>query len=250
MKFEKRTTAPSASNKYYLKYGKGGYNRAMEINKNTHSCLSNCVAMAHGRWLESIKSTNPAKDDKLHTGNAENYFPYKKDGYKRGQTPKIGAIICWRKGKAGKSSDGAGHVAFVEEVKANGDVLTSNSAYAGKRYYTKTYTKKSGYYLGKNYHFQGFIYNPVNFEEEDFSLERILKRGSKGADVTQLQKELKNRGYKLGKSGKNKDGIDGDFGKNTKNAVKQFQKDQKLKLIDGIVGKETAHKLGWKFKGK
>ena len=129
-------------------------------------------------------------------------------------------------------------------------MLTSNSAYAGKRYYTKTYTKKSGYYLGKNYHFQGFIYNPVNFEEEDFSLERILKRGSKGADVTQLQKELKNRGYKLGKSGKNKDGIDGDFGKNTEKAVKQFQKAQKLKLIDGIVGKDTAHKLGWKFKGK
>lgn len=51
MKFIERTTAPSQTNKYYLKAGKGGYNRAMEINKKTHSCLANCVAVAHGRWL-------------------------------------------------------------------------------------------------------------------------------------------------------------------------------------------------------
>lgn len=51
MVFEPRTTAPSKTNKFYLKAGKGGYNRTMEINKKTHSCLANCVAMAHGRWL-------------------------------------------------------------------------------------------------------------------------------------------------------------------------------------------------------
>ena len=28
--------------------------------------------------------------------NAENYFGYTKDGYKRGTQPKVGAIICWR----------------------------------------------------------------------------------------------------------------------------------------------------------
>ena len=126
MKFVARTTAPSATNKYYIKAGKGGYNRAMEINTKTHSCLPNCVAMAHGRWLESQKQTNYSKYDKLPTGNAENYYPYTKDGYKRGKTPKLGAIICWRKGKAGVASDGAGHVAFVEKVYDNGDVLPSN----------------------------------------------------------------------------------------------------------------------------
>lgn len=236
MKFKPRTTAPSQTNKYYLKAGKGGYNRAMEINKKTHSCLPNCVGMAHGRWLESQEQTDYKKYDKLPTGNAENYYNYKKDGYKRGQTPKVGSIICWRKGKEGVASDGAGHVAFVEKVYDNGDVLTSNSAYGGSRYYTKLYKKSKKYYLGKNYTFQGFIYNPTEFDENKYNLTRLLKKGCKGNDVKELQKKL---GIKA----------DGIFGNDTLKAVKKFQKVHKLE-VDGIVGKDTAHKLGWTFKGK
>lgn len=331
MKFIPRTSAPSATNKYYIKAGKGGYNRAMEINSQTHSCLPNCVAMAHGRWLECRNLTDYNKYDKLPTGNAENYYPYTKDGYKRGQEPKVGAIICWRKGEAGKSSDGAGHVAFVEEVKSNGDVVTSNSAYHGSRYYLKTYKKSNNYYMGSKYHFQGFIYNPEEFDNvtptvdrdvnknqvqiitknlrvrkeasttsdiigfaeykgiynyyetskdsqytwyriddnqwvanngkylavypktEKYNLTRLLEAkkskgkwvcGSQGNDVKELQKELKNRGYNIGKSG-----IDGKFGNDTRNAVIKFQKDNKISA-DGVVGKNTAHKLGWLYKGK
>lgn len=180
MKFKPRTTPPSTTNKYYLKAGKGGYNRAMEINPKTHSCLANCVAMAHGRWLESQGQTDYNKYDKLPTGNAENYYTYAKDGYKRGKTPKIGAIICWRRGKAGVASDGAGHVAFVEKVYKNGDILTSNSAYGGSKYYTKKYSKSKNYYMGANYYFQGFIYNPCNFDEEKSKDKKeyyIVKKG-------------------------------------------------------------------------
>lgn len=164
-KFVKRTSAPSGTNKYYLKAGKSGYNRAMEINNSTHSCLPNCVGLAHGRWLESQGQTDYNKYDKLPTGNAENYYSYTKDGYERGNTPKVGAIACWRKGKAGDSSDGAGHVAFVEEVYSNGDIYTSNSGYNSTRFYMKKYTKSSNYSNGSAYTFQGFIYNPTNFEE-------------------------------------------------------------------------------------
>ena len=39
------------------------------------------------------------------------------------------------------------------------------------------------------------------------------------------------------------------FGNNTKNAVKKFQKSNKL-TQDGKVGKNTAHKLGWTYKNK
>lgn len=46
MIFKKRTEAPSKTNKFYLKAGKGGYNRAMEININTHSCLPNCCGLS------------------------------------------------------------------------------------------------------------------------------------------------------------------------------------------------------------
>lgn len=208
----------------------------MEINSKTHSCLPNCVGMAHGRWLESQNQTDYKKYDKLPTGNAENYYTYTKDGYKRGTTPKIGAIICWRKGKAGVASDGAGHVAFVEKVYDNGDVLTSNSAYNGRRYYTKKYVKSKKYYLGSKYTFQGFIYNPCDFTEQ-FNLTRLLKKGCKGSDVKELQKTL---------GGLTCDGI---FGDKTLSKVKSFQKSKKL-TQDGKVGKNTAHALGWLWKGK
>lgn len=157
MKFVPRTTAPSSTNKYYLKAGKGGYNRAMEINKTTHSCLPNCCGLVHGRWMESQGQTDYNKYDKLSTGDACNYYK-RKDGYKRGQEPKLGAIGCYSGGKKD-----AGHVLFVEEIKSNGDIVTSNSAYGGTRFFMKTLTKKSGYKYSSIHKFQGFIYNPVEF---------------------------------------------------------------------------------------
>lgn len=60
---------------------------------------------------------------------------------------------------------------------------------------------------------------------------QTIRKGSKGADVTYLQTKLTERGYSLGK-------VDGDFGTNTENAVKQFQTDNSL-TVDGIVGKNT-----------
>ena len=69
-----------------------------------------------------------------------------------------------------------------------------------------------------------------------YNLTRVLKKGSKGNDVKELQKKLKVS-------------ADGIFGTNTKNAVKKFQKSNKL-TQDGKVGKNTAHKLGWTYKNK
>lgn len=46
MIFIKRTDSPSQTNKYYLKAGKGGYNKAAEINEITHSCLPNCCGLS------------------------------------------------------------------------------------------------------------------------------------------------------------------------------------------------------------
>ena len=68
----------------------------------------------------------------------------------------------------------------------------------------------------------------------------ILKSGSKGADVSTLQKLL----IKAGVSGKNKKplSVDGDFGENTEYAVIQFQKLKNLK-VDGLVGDYTLKAL-------
>lgn len=182
MEFKVRTTAPSTNNKFYIKAGKGGYNRAKEINKKNHFCLANCCGLVHGRWLESQNQTNYKKYDKLCTGNAESYY-LKKDGYKRGQTPKLGAIICWH----GKG-DLAGHVAFVEKVYSNGDILTSNSAYGHSIFYTKKYLKSKKYYMGDNYTFQGFIYNPCNFDTKEKKVYYVVKKGDNLTEIANKYK--------------------------------------------------------------
>ena len=67
------------------------------------------------------------------------------------------------------------------------------------------------------------------------TVNKILKLGSKGQDVVDLQTKLQKLGYPL------KD-IDGDFGLETENAVKLFQKNKNL-TVDGIVGKGTFEAL-------
>jgi peptidoglycan hydrolase-like protein with peptidoglycan-binding domain len=62
----------------------------------------------------------------------------------------------------------------------------------------------------------------------------ILKIGSRGEDVKDLQKLLKNAGYDVG-------AIDGIFGKKTDAAVRMYQNDHidACKTVDGIVGAKT-----------
>ncbi len=64
----------------------------------------------------------------------------------------------------------------------------------------------------------------------------VLKQGSAGDDVKTVQKKLKNWGYYTGS-------VDGIFGKQTKEAVKYFQRKNGLS-VDGIVGKKTLKALG------
>lgn len=71
---------------------------------------------------------------------------------------------------------------------------------------------------------------------EKYNLTRLLKKGKAGEDVKELQRTL---------GGLTVDGI---FGDKTKSKVKSFQKSKGL-YSDGIVGKNTAHALGWLYKG-
>ena len=64
----------------------------------------------------------------------------------------------------------------------------------------------------------------------------VLKQGSKGAEVKEVQRRLKLWGYYNGS-------IDGVFGKGTKAAVIAFQKKNGL-TADGVVGKSTYQALG------
>ena len=64
----------------------------------------------------------------------------------------------------------------------------------------------------------------------------VLRQGSKGGEVQEVQRRLKQWGYYSG-------AVDGIFGAGTKQAVIAFQKKNGL-VADGIVGKDTFKALG------
>lgn len=147
MSYNPRLNAPSSSNDFYYRLNP------------FYQCgfgLPNCTCYAWGRFYE-ISGERP----RLSTANAENWWHHS-DGYKRGQTPKLGAVMCWRRGKAGVSADGAGHVGIVEAINGN-KITASMSAWGGTRFYTQTFT--IGKYDYSGFTFQGFIYNPAVKDE-------------------------------------------------------------------------------------
>lgn len=163
MIFKPRKIVPSNDNKYYTHIKSGGWNPCLEIEDGM--CFPNCVGYGFGRVYE-IMGIRP----NLTTYDAENWW-YQNDGYKRGQTPKLGAIACWEKGKPFNGKDGYGHIAIVEAI--NGDVVTfSNSAYLGKKFYLTE--MKPPYNLGKDYKFLGFIYLPITFDEYSVGDYRVI----------------------------------------------------------------------------
>lgn len=64
-----------------------------------------------------------------------------------------------------------------------------------------------------------------------------LKKGAKGEGVKWIQLMLVACGYSVGKHG-----IDGDFGRDTRTAVRKFQQENGLE-VDGIVGPLTRQAL-------
>lgn len=83
----------------------------------------------------------------------------------------------------------------------------------------------------------------VSYEHEDSGFpdhstwHPTVRRGSKGEDVKYVQTILYKLGYNLGSYG-----IDGDFGRATEAAVKEFQRDHGLNQ-DGVVGPLTYEAL-------
>ncbi|MEO1794077.1 MAG: peptidoglycan-binding domain-containing protein [Pseudomonadota bacterium] len=71
-------------------------------------------------------------------------------------------------------------------------------------------------------------------EKLDASYPGRLERFDNGDDVERLQRFLNANGYELE--------VDGNFGRGTRSAVRDFQKKEGLK-VDGIVGRETWERL-------
>ena len=118
--------------------------------------MPNCTAYAWGRfWEESDPDRTYTNPPTLSTGNAEDWYGNTADGYRRGNTPQLGAVICFADGPY----SGDGHVAIVEQINSDGSIVTSNSAWGGSFFYTQTLSPPN-YLPATGYVFQGFIYNP------------------------------------------------------------------------------------------
>lgn len=112
--------------------------------------LPNCTCYAWGRFWE-ISDVVPH----LPTGNGEDWWGAV-SGYKTGNTPALGAVICLANGPY----SGLGHVAIVEVINEDGSITTSNSGYGGAYFYTRKGGTASNNWGYPEYDFQGFIYNP------------------------------------------------------------------------------------------
>ena len=80
---------------------------------------------------------------------------------------------------------------------------------------------------------------PINSDEySDLDLNTILSKGSKGAEVSELQRILVDQyGADLGYSGVERNGIDGDFGSLTEKALLQAKGVKQISLKEILTNK-------------
>lgn len=181
-------SCPDKNNKWFIRKEGGGYSPCILGSPllGTQSVLSNCVGFAWGRFsMLHDKSTTIGFNGTDYPLNAH-YWYTADDGYQRGQTPKLGAVACWKR-KDGK----LGHVACVEQVNENGSWWSAESAYKGKAF-RRVYYSKNSYKNG--FIFQGFIYPEYEFVTD---LDE-LKIGDKVKITAKGNSRADGKGYKSG----------------------------------------------------
>lgn len=140
-----------------------------------------------------------------------------------------GAAIFW-----GSKAASITHVAYLDrpvvDGKPEGDwyiIEARGVMYGVVR--TKLYARDPDFWGIMDKYFD---YGITDYVEPSYKLgDRLLKKGAKGSDVSELQTWLTKFGYL-------KDIIDGDFGSNTKKAVEKFQKANGL-TADGEYGPQS-----------
>ena len=145
--------------KYYITKENGGWspcisgNNASGLRPFDGSVLPNCVGWATGRFNELLK-LNECKY--LGNRNAVDFTKWCDiQGLKYGQVPVVGACMVW--------GHGEGHVAIVEKVVSETEVITSESGWSYRSApIVRSVTRKKGANgrWGYSYEFLMFIYPP------------------------------------------------------------------------------------------
>lgn len=153
-------------NNYYRTQDIGGWNPCIYGNTErlpldwNQNVLPNCVGYSVARFNEMANT-----GDCRYLGNSNaNWFMNwaSAQGLKTGFEPKVGAVMVWDDGYCG-------HVANVEELIDNGGVKVSESGWNASSYmwYANHYPDHNWCagddfcWMGDNYRFLGFIYNPA-----------------------------------------------------------------------------------------
>lgn len=153
MTYTPRTTDPSNTDLRWIKTTSGGYNQCIYGYYGPPSVLPNCTGYVHGRVME-IRGVN-TDDSGLSFGNGTDYYNGSTPDWIQESEPSLGAIACW--------SNGAGHVAVVEEIVDANTIRLSESSYDGPpvrfRYIT-VYRSLGWRPVSDVLVFQGFLKNP------------------------------------------------------------------------------------------
>lgn len=164
--FTIRKTKPK-NNKCYIRKASGGWSNAIQgkpVDKYAN-VLANCVGYANGRFAEIMNEILGTEGIKYQlVCNAENFIEKaKKYGLRVAKKPHAGGILVWQKGKTQSGSDGAGHVAVVEELYNENSIYTSESNYGGTAFLNVKRSNSNGRWgiKSSDYKYLGCIVNPA-----------------------------------------------------------------------------------------
>ena len=126
--------------------------------------LPNCTCYTFGRWWEILGTP---QTDMNNLGNGGQWYDNAPARLSKGGTPQLGDIACWYDPTGYR----LGHVAVVEEINANGDIVTSNSGYTrdpvemdSLYFWTETcyyaWGYRSSWEVNWGYQLKGFIHLP------------------------------------------------------------------------------------------
>lgn len=158
---------------------------------NPYPSMPNCTNYAYGRYWE-VTGQQP-----VGLGGNQNaglWYDYTPNTFSKGLTPALGAVAVWYS----PSGRWAGHVAVVEQILSNGDIITSNSYYNGTYFATETNYKDAygaNQYLApwmvtmRDYRLKGFIY-PSNIAPPSYSW--VYRVSDQASQVLLTQAEQEN----------------------------------------------------------